>query len=71
MHHMPEFMPKLPLANVLPALPAIFFAVVVVLSGVFCLVQALARCRLQRFAGHAGFGLGVLTPRCSGLLRNH
>ena len=68
---MPDFMPKLPLAHALPVQTAIFFAAVLVLSGVLCLVRALARFGPQRFARHAGFGLGVLTWHCSGLLRNH
>ena len=60
-----NFMLKLPLAHVLPAQSAIFFAVVVVLSGVFCLVRALARFGLQRFARRA-FTLVRLTWHCSG-----
>jgi len=64
-------MPKLPVAHALPAQTAIFFAAVPVLSAVLSLVRALARCGLQWFAWHAGFSLGALTGRCSGLLRNH
>lgn len=63
---MPNFIPKLPLAHALLALPAIFFVAVVILSGVLSLVRAHPRFRPQRFARRAGFGLGVLTRHSSG-----
>lgn len=52
-HHMPEFMPKLPLVHVLPALPSIFFAAVAILLAVLSFARALARFGPQRFAKSA------------------
>ena len=62
---MPEFMPKLPFAHALPALPAIFFAAVPVLSGVLGVVLAHPHFSLSGFATHA-FTLVRLTWHCSG-----
>lgn len=57
---MPEFMPKLPLAQALLMQSAIFFAGVPILSAMLSFARALARFGSQQFVKSACFGTTVL-----------